>query len=503
MQRILWRSDPAKEVQDFHLLIDHTVVYGIASAPYLALPGGDKLDHALETQRQLAALLASGGFDLSKWADNIPALCPDGESADKLFRDPDGVSTLGVLWSPANDSFALRVAPTTNLTSCTKRSVLSDVARFFDPLGWTAPVLVLGEIFIQDLWLAGLSWDEPLPDNLQSSLRPFMDAEGLLRVGGRFQHALLPFSEKYPLILAKDNHLSLLLVRETHSASLRGGPQLTHSFLLRRVWIIRANSLIRSVIHACVRCARFRAATAEQQMGRLPAEETRPSRPFQSSGVDYAGPVLLRTTKGQGHKIMKGYICLFICLSSKAVHLEAVLDLTSSFLAAFRRFTSRQGHCQLLLSDNKTNFRGAAKELRSMFRAASTFYQECIASLANNSTDWTFIPLGAPHFEGIWEAGVKSVKFHLRRIIGEHKLTFKERTTLLTQIEACLSSRPLYVLSNNPMDLTALTPGHLLIGEPLMNLPKPSLKNVNYLKNSSSYEKTLRVKKCLFFYFLS
>lgn len=137
MQRILWRPDPAKEVQDFHLL---TVVYGTASAPYLALrtlmqladdersvyplgsaaikihsyvddilAGGHTLDHALETQRQLVALLASGGFDLSKWAANVPALCPDGESADKLFRDPDGVSTLGVLWSPTNDSFVLRV----------------------------------------------------------------------------------------------------------------------------------------------------------------------------------------------------------------------------------------------------------------------------------------------------------------------------------------------------------------------------------------------------------
>ncbi|KMQ86873.1 zinc knuckle protein [Lasius niger] len=62
-------------------------------------------------------------------------------------HDPDGVRTLGVLWSSANDSFALRVASTTNLTGCTKRSVLSDVARFFDPLGWAVPVLVLGKIF--------------------------------------------------------------------------------------------------------------------------------------------------------------------------------------------------------------------------------------------------------------------------------------------------------------------------------------------------------------------
>src|SRR5580765_9118876 len=109
--------------------------------------------------------------------------------------------------------------------------------------------------------------------------------------------------------------------------SLHGGPQLTRSLLLRRVWILQANQLVKSVVHQCVRCARFRAATAEQQMGQLPAERARPSRPFRHFRVDYAGPVLLRTTKGRGHKATKGYICLFICLSSKAIHLEVVSDL--------------------------------------------------------------------------------------------------------------------------------------------------------------------------------
>lgn len=88
-------------------------------------------------------------------------------------------------------------------------------------------------------------------------LRPFLDHEGLLRLGGRLQHALLPYAEKHPLILAKDNHLSLLLVREAHEASLHGGPQLTRSLLLRRVWILQAATLVKAVIRKCVRYARF------------------------------------------------------------------------------------------------------------------------------------------------------------------------------------------------------------------------------------------------------
>ncbi|XP_011859787.1 PREDICTED: uncharacterized protein LOC105557209 [Vollenhovia emeryi] len=305
------------------------------------------------------------------------------------------------------------------------------------------------------------------------SLRPFLDQDGLLRVGGRLRQALLSFDEKHPIILAKKSHLSLLLVREAHANSLHGGPQLTRSLLLRRYWILQANSLVRSVIHGCVRCTRFRGVVANQQMGHLPAERTRPSRPFLFTGVDYAGPLAIRTTKGRGHKSIKGYICLFVCLSTRAVHLEAVSDLSSaSFLAAFRRFTSRRGHCRRVLSDNGTNFQGAAKELRAMFRAASVFYSECAASLANDGTEWAFIPPGAPHFGGLWEAGVKAVKHHLRRVIGDARLTFEELTTLLAQIEACLNSRPLYALSNDPADLAALTPGHLLIGESLTAVPE-------------------------------
>lgn len=251
--------------------------------------------------------------------------------------------------------------------------------------------------FSEDVRL--LEQSQPLPVRSPLiRLRPTLDDNGLLRVGGRLQHAVLPFAERHPLILQKDNHLSLLLVWEAHAASLHGGPQLTRSLILRRYWILHANTLVRLVIHACVRCARFRAAAAEQQMGHLPAHRARLSRPFQSSEVDYAGPLPLRTTKGRGHKATKGYICLFVCLSSKAIHLEPISDLsTASFLAAFRRFTTRRGHCENLLSNNGTNFRGAAQELRAMFKAASQFYQKCAASLANSGTKWSFIP---PHFGG-------------------------------------------------------------------------------------------------------
>lgn len=131
------------------------------------MTGGHSLDHAKEVKRQLIALLAAGGFELSKWAANHPELCPGENASIKLFHDAEGVETLGILWNPITDCFSLRVVPDFPNKPDTKRKVLSELARCFDPLGWAAPVLVYGRIFMQDLWTAGLSWDQPLPDSLQ------------------------------------------------------------------------------------------------------------------------------------------------------------------------------------------------------------------------------------------------------------------------------------------------------------------------------------------------
>ncbi|XP_046145382.1 uncharacterized protein LOC123988673 [Osmia bicornis bicornis] len=97
-----------------------------------------------------------------------------------------------------------------------------------------------------------------------------------------------------------------------------------------------------------------------------------------------------------------------------------------------------------------------------MFSAASTFYKCVAATLANDGTSWKFIPPNSPHYGGLWEAGVKSVKHHLKRVIGDRPLTFEEFSTVLVEIEACLNSRPLYPLSNDVEDLQVLTPAHFL-----------------------------------------
>jgi len=93
-------------------------------------------------------------------------------------------------------------------------------------------------------------------------------------------------------------------------------------------------------------------------------------------------------------------------------------------------------------------------------------------------TSWKFVTPIAPHQNGISEAAVKAAKHHLRRVAGNTTLTFEELATVFADIEACLNSRPLSPLTDDVSDLNALTPGHFLVGEPLVTLPTADIADV-------------------------
>jgi len=131
-----------------------------------------------------------------------------------------------------------------------------------------------------------------------------------------------------------------------------------------------------------------------------------------------------------------------------------------------------------MYSDNRTNFQGTDRESQASFEAVSSDPTLQVA-LANDGIQWHFIPSAAPHFGRLWEVGVKSFKFHLRRVVGSHTLSKTEFATLLCQIEACLNSRPIAPLSDDPSDLSALIPSHFLIGRPLVALSEESVLDVN------------------------
>lgn len=157
-------------------------------------------------------------------------------------------------------------------------------------------------------------------------------------------------------------------------------------------------------------------------LGQLPIECITPGPVFEKIGVDYAGPVLIKYGHVRKPSIVKAYICVFVSPTVKAVHLELVTDLTSvAFIASLRRFIARRGIPTLIWSDHGTNFTGAACEVKDLYKfLQDAKTQESIADfLSIHTITWKFIPQPAPHFGGLWEATVKSMKMHLRRIVGE------------------------------------------------------------------------------------
>jgi len=270
------------------------------------------------------------------------------------------------------------------------------------------------------------------------TLHPFIDKEGLLREGGRLQQSMLPYQAMHQMILPSNHHFTKLVVSAEH---------------------VRLHQL----------------------MGELPSTRVQPSRPFLTTGVDYAGPISRRLGTPRSKTITKGYIAIFVCFVTKAVHIEVVTSLTTeAILAALRRFLARRGKPKTIYSDNGTNFQGAANELHEIYKMLQSTSQMARIQdfLATEGCNWKFIPPHGPHFGGLWEAAVKSMKYHLRRTLGAQVATYEELCTLLAEIEACLNSRPLCALSDDPFNPTYLSPGHFLIGESLTQLPAVDLNDV-------------------------
>lgn len=154
---------------------------------------------------------------------------------------------------------------------------------------------------------------------------------------------------------------------------------------------------------------------------------------------------------------------------------------TEAFLNAFKRFIGRRGKPADVFSDNGTNLVGVNRELEELRRF---FNQEehqnrIIDCMTAEKIRWHFIPPRAPHFGGLWEAAVKSFKEHFYKVSANTSLTFEEASTLVTQIEVILNSRPLTALSSDPNDLSYLTAGHFLVGDSLVSYPEPNIMHLN------------------------
>lgn len=321
------------------------------------------------------------------------------------------------------------------------------------------------------------------------SLSPFIDSDNLIRVGGRLKNSHYSYDIKHPIRICSKHALTKLIFEKEHKTLFHAGPQLLLAHIRLTYWPLAGRNLAKQIVRNCVRCTRFKAQPVQVVMGNLPRDRTQLEYPFLNTGLDYAGPLLIAERKGRGCRLIKSYICVFVCFAVRAVHLELVTDLTKeAFLAAFSRFISRRGQPQRVYSDNGTTFVGAFNELSCFLKASSN---DIASEVANKGIEFRFIPAYSPHFGAIWEAAVKSTKYLLRRVLSLSHLTYEELSTCLYQIEAILNSRPLTPLSTDPSDLSYLSPSHFLIGRPLTSVPRPEFND----RNIESLQRFHRIEK--------
>ncbi|XP_075163365.1 uncharacterized protein LOC142235999 [Haematobia irritans] len=321
-----------------------------------------------------------------------------------------------------------------------------------------------------------------LPASLQS-LTPFVHVlklkygqVELVRVGGRLLNAPLKFESKFPLLLPKGLHFTTVYLRHLHITNCHAGPKALLAILRQKIWLVNARDECRKIVRQCVHCFHYRPKLRTQLMGNLPMDRVVALRPFLIVGVDFCGPVNI-SMRIRGKPPTKMFIAVFVCFTSKAVHLELVSNLTSEcFLLCFKRFVSRRGLPSKVLCDNGTNFVGADRKLKELYRKLTN--GELVSQAAKMEVEFSFIPPRAPHFGGLWEAAVKSAKYLLIRAIGSALLSVEEFQTVLVEVEAVLNSRPITPLSTDPNDGAVLTPAHLLIGGDLLSLPQEFVEDV-------------------------
>ncbi len=289
-------------------------------------------------------------------------------------------------------------------------------------------------------------------------LRPMLDEQGVMRANGRLRDAkFLAYEVRHPVLIPKDHPLTQILIAKAHVEVLHAGVQHTHAHLLRKYWVVKGTGTIKRVLRQCIACRRQKASPEVPQQASLPACRLPEGRvkPFERIGLDMAGPYYI----WQGKEKVKHYFVIFTCLVYRAIHLEELPNAnTSAFLRALDRFTARRGEPSFILSDNGSNFLGARNELRKLQTKEA---REEIAGSRPHQI-WEFTPPKGPHFGGIYERLIKSVKMALYHVFpGKYGPTADEFRTALVVVEGMMNSRPLTYVSAE-MGLSPLTPSHYL-----------------------------------------
>ena len=307
-------------------------------------------------------------------------------------------------------------------------------------------------------------------------LNPFIDQEGVMRVGGRLANSQEDDRDKFPIIIPKNSKATTAMIRWHHAKIEHRGKHFTISRIRSAgYWVINGNKEVGSVVYKCVRCLWLRGKCSNQKMADLPYNRTEAAPPFTYCGVDIFGPILVK----EGRKTVKRYGVLFTCLSLRAVHIELAASLeTDSFIQSLCRFVARRGAVREVRSDNGTNFVGAENELLKAYEEMD--HQKIGNFLTTQGCDyikWERNTPHASHMGGVWERQIRTVKSVIQSLLksSPRRLDEESLRTFLTEAEGIVNSRPLTLEDLNNPEIEPISPNQILTMKTRVAPPPPGV----------------------------
>lgn len=320
-----------------------------------------------------------------------------------------------------------------------------------------------GPLTVSEFRQAKISWlqhvqttvyyNDPLSNYKQLDLA--IDNEKIIRCNGRLQNAELSHQAKYPVLVPRSHHIAKLIVMDSHRSVLHFGVAHTLSNVRKEYWIPKGRAVVKSVLRACQTCRRHEGGPyCVPDMSPLPKARVSQSPPFSHIGVDYFGPIYLKHEPEQ----KKAWVCIIVCMVTRAIHLELVQDLTADeFLLAFRRFIARRTTPTFVVSDNAPQFRVTSSVLETAWNEISSATAVQHFCSQHNIT-WHFIVEYSPWMGGFYERLVGVVKRAMRKTLGKSLLSASHMSTILHEVEATVNSRPLLYIDEDLQEI--LTPNH-------------------------------------------
>ncbi|KAI5753166.1 hypothetical protein M8J77_024212 [Diaphorina citri] len=314
------------------------------------------------------------------------------------------------------------------------------------------------------------------------------ETDGLIRIQTKVSNRDDSTDFCNPIVLPGEHPVVRRLIMSTHKDNCHAGGQILLSILRKRFWILRGRQTIRSVINTCVTCKRQIAKRIEVVPTPLPEARVRDAKVFEVTGVDFAGPLYIKADNGS---VKKAWVCLFTCAVYRAVRLELVTTLsTDGFMQALRRFSSRQGRPSIIYSDNGTNMVG-------FDNACAEIDWEKVATYSSvKRIDWRFNPPSSPWWGGWWERMMGLVKNLLRRILGRTSVDYEELSTILSECEAVINSRPLTYVSDNSSDLSCISPSMFLHDLEEVGIPEFGVIKSTHLSKKLKRSQELKSQLC-------